>query len=130
MKVFTDATTTSRMGVMNHTTRNPIIQLHCGRKLSCSNNTRSDLTVALVFQGHRSSELPVDLQSIRARGEDRRLWDGSRHLQVQCQHSSPTDVRQQERSRPGASFIGIFFDAQMNMRSFLTVTSQAVHSPC
>lgn len=90
------------MCVTYHRTRNPIIQLHCGSKLLRTNDTRSDLTVALVFQGHCSSELPADVQRIGARGEDRRLWDGSRHLQVRRQHSSLTDVRQQERSREGS----------------------------
>lgn len=42
---------------------------------------RADPTLS-VFQGHRGSELLADLQRSRTRGQDRRLRNGSRHLQV------------------------------------------------
>ena len=47
--------------------------------------------MCVFFQGHRSSELPADLQRTGPCGQDWRFWDGSRHLQVQFQHRSITD---------------------------------------
>lgn len=59
--------------------------------LKCSNQwcdcTQWSLNAHLFcFQGHCSSELPFDLQRTGSRGQDRRLWDGSGHLQVHFEH--------------------------------------------
>lgn len=54
------------------------------------------LCVFLIYQGHCSPQLPTDLQRPGPRGQDWRFRDGSRHLQVRFQHSSLTDVRQQD----------------------------------
>lgn len=67
-----------------------------------------------AFQGHRSSELLVDLQRSGTRGQNWRLRHGSRHLQVPSRPGSLTNHRWQEKDNVESAH-SIFISLQVTI---------------